>query len=302
MSGDNSFALSVLARDSAVHTPYHYIPTEYVAIIFVALFSISTLAHIGQTVHFKTWWMLPTAGLCGVLEVLGWGARLWSSISPSAKLPFTIQMTATILGPTPLVAANFIILGKIIERLGPSYSRLSPKLYSIIFCSCDLISLTVQGVGGGVASSASNHNKDPSTGGNIMLGGIIFQMVTITLYVFLAAEFYFRFLTDDPFEEKVMKSLDATPGLTRGKMDKGLKMMSAALCFNTVCLFIRAIYRTIELTDGWHGRIISTEVYFNVLDGAMITLAIFTVNFAHPGLLLGKDRPISVRRRNMSSV
>jgi hypothetical protein len=34
----------------------------------------------------------------------------------------------TILAPTPLVAANFIILGKIITQLGTQYSRLSPKL------------------------------------------------------------------------------------------------------------------------------------------------------------------------------
>jgi len=40
------------------------------------------------------------------------------------------------------------------------------------------------------------------------------------------------------------------------------------------------------LSDGWNGRIISTQVYFNVLDGAMVTLAIYTLNIAHPGLLL----------------
>lgn len=56
----------------------------------------------------------------------------------------------------------------------------------------------------------------------------------------------------------------------------------------------------IELEDGWGGRIITTEVYFStcsdvvvpfaalidsidVLDGAMITLAIYVVNIFHPG-------------------
>jgi hypothetical protein len=47
-----------------------------------------------------------------------------------------------------------------------------------------------------------------------------------------------------------------------------------------------SIYRIIELTGGWEGRIIRTEVYFNVLDGATVVLAIFTLNFTHPGLLL----------------
>lgn len=54
---------------------------------------------------------------------------------------------------------------------------------------------------------------------------------------------------------------------------------------------LSSIYHIIELSTGWHGRIIQTEVYFNVLDGAMVILAIFTMNFAHPGRLLGTPRP-----------
>ena len=37
------------------------------------------------------WWLLPTAVLCGVGEVLGWSGRLWSAISPLADNPFLIQ-------------------------------------------------------------------------------------------------------------------------------------------------------------------------------------------------------------------
>ena len=79
--------------------------------------------------------------------------------------------------------------------------------------------------------------------------------------------------------------------------------MTCALAFNTTCLLIRlvrssppkahklkapisAIYRTLELLNGFEGRIISTERFFNVLDGGMITLAIFTLNFVHPGVFL----------------
>jgi hypothetical protein len=71
---------------------------------------------------------------------------------------------------------------------------------------------------------------------------------------------------------------------------------------------LRAIYRTVELADGWNGKIISTQILFStflsrlfvnrahgkrffflvVLDGAMITLAMYTMNIAHPGLLLGQ--------------
>lgn len=70
------------------------------------------------------------------------------------------------------------------------------------------------------------------------------------------------------------------------------------------------MYRTIELTDGWSGRIYTTQVYYSkhcalfamvlglllsdVLDGAMITLAMYTLNFLHPGRLLYQpvERPL----------
>ncbi|KAK0460205.1 uncharacterized protein EV420DRAFT_1763121 [Desarmillaria tabescens] len=71
-------------------------------------------------------------------------------------------------------------------------------------------------------------------------------------------------------------------------MDKGLKYMIRALVFNTVCLIVRAIYRTIELADGWDGKVIHTQAYFNIFDGAMVILAIYTLNFAHPGYLIGR--------------
>jgi hypothetical protein len=38
------------------------------------------------------------------------------------------RATLTILAPTALLAVNFILLGLIIAKLGPCYSRLSPDL------------------------------------------------------------------------------------------------------------------------------------------------------------------------------
>ncbi|KAJ6493457.1 hypothetical protein C8R45DRAFT_1136695 [Mycena sanguinolenta] len=108
--------------------------------------------------------------------------------------------------------------------------------------------------------------------------------------------------------EKRTESLPAYPSL-HTPLTKEQKMI-AGMAFNLLCLFIRwvfsallAIYRVTELKEGIRGRIIQTEVYFSVsscpilpllfdlsspsvLHGGMITLAIFTLNVAHPGFLL----------------
>ncbi|KAF8965860.1 RTA1-like protein [Flammula alnicola] len=287
MSASNDIAFIVARAHHNFHgSPYHYIPTEGVAITFITLYALSTLIHAGQAVFYRMWWLLPTVCLCGVLEVIGWSARLWSSFSPSLSTPFEMQITATILGPTPLLAANFVIFGVIIQRLGTQYSRLSPKWYTILFCTCDVISLVVQAVGGGKAAVASGNGLNPTPGGNIMLGGISFQLFTITIYAMCASEFYVRYSRNWPIRRASGETKDE--GLRDGEpMGGKISLMSAALLFSTTCLFIRAVYRTIELSNGWNGRIISTQVLFNVLDGGMVTLAMYTINFAHPGLLLG---------------
>jgi hypothetical protein len=48
-----------------------------------------------------------------------------------------------------------------------------------------------------------------------------------------------------------------------GHVTTRVKLMVAGLAFSTLVIFIRSIYRTIELTDGWRGRIIQTQLYFS---------------------------------------
>ncbi|KJA24394.1 hypothetical protein HYPSUDRAFT_136271 [Hypholoma sublateritium FD-334 SS-4] len=269
--------------------PYNYLPSRTVAIIMLTLFGISTVVQAGQATRYRMWWLLPTACLCGIIELIGWSGRLWSSFSPLASTPFQIEITCTIIAPTPLLAANFVILSLIIHKLGAQYSRLSPRLYMIIFTTCDVVSLVVQGAGGGIAATAIDA-AGSNNGAHIMLGGIVFQVVVIVAFSALAIEYFTRYHTDSPLSSRIgasrEKESQLPSGPVRGAFTGKILLMSSALAFSTLLLFIRAIYRTAELADGWHGKIISDQVLFNVLDGAMVILAMYTLNIAHPGLLL----------------
>ncbi|KAJ7615566.1 RTA1-domain-containing protein [Roridomyces roridus] len=288
MTASSVFTTELLDARREPFNPYGYVPTRWICFAFFGLFGLSTVFHLGQSIRHRVWWLLPTAVLSGILEVIGWAARLWSSFSPTKLLAFEIQVIGTIIGPTPLIAADFMILGRIINRLGTRYSRLSPKWYSIIFCSCDIISLSVQGFGGTLASLAVGKSESPDHGAHIMLGGIIFQMVTISIYILLATEFFVRYFWDWPLRgDAAYHSLALNAKRSgRGELDSKLRVMVGALAFNTVCLLIRAIYRTLELLNGFEGRIIRTERFFNILDGGMILLAMVTFNVVHPGVYL----------------
>ncbi|KAI9058095.1 RTA1-domain-containing protein [Trametes sanguinea] len=258
-------------------TPYGYTPTLYVCILFVALYGVTTIFHALQAGWSRLWWLFPTAVLAGIAEVIGWSGRLWSSINPHAVDPYLMQIVATIVAPTPFIAANFVILGHIIKRLRSQYSRLSAKWYTLIFCSCDLVALIIQAVGGAQAAGAAQNNQDPATGGHTMLGGIVFQLAAISIYALLAVEFLVRYHYDRPFgrvAHTFPRGADALDPRDQGDDFRALHDVDFPV--------------HPELSNGWTGRIITTERYFNILDGAMIVLAMFTLNFFHPGLLLGK--------------
>ncbi|KAJ7780048.1 RTA1-domain-containing protein [Mycena maculata] len=275
---------------------YGYVPQEWIAIMFVTLFGVSTseyrlfpsfnnrqltspVVHIGQATYYRLWWLLPTAAACGIGEIIGWSGRLWSSISPTLDQPYLVQISTTVLSPTPLLAANFIILSRIVQELGTMYSLLTPQWYTAVFLPCDLIALVIQAIGGGLASAAGDLTA-ANRGAHIALGGIVFQFVVIIVFSTLGVNFYTRYLHDRPVRVDVV---NRTP---RGVFTMRLKIMLCALACSNTLLFIRSVYRIIELSTGWSGRIIQTEVYFNVLDGGMVVLAIYVMNIAHPGFLL----------------
>ncbi|KDQ16601.1 hypothetical protein BOTBODRAFT_30523 [Botryobasidium botryosum FD-172 SS1] len=271
------------------HVPYNYVPTLWICTTFVILFSLTGALHLIQAVWTKRWWLLPTVVICAIGEIIGWSGRLWSSKNPTMLTAFLMQISTTIFSPSFMAAALFITLGYMANRLGPQYSRLGPRLYTIIFCTVDLVSLIVQAVGGGAASAATTP-EGAERGGRVMLGGIIVQLAALALYSFLAIEFLIRFYTHKPIRQvsELTDNENKRVSPERQKVDRTLKLLIVGLSLSTALLFIRAVYRTIELSDGWNGRIISTQTYFNVLDGLAVLGAMLTLNILHPGYLLNR--------------
>ncbi|KIK54936.1 hypothetical protein GYMLUDRAFT_76833 [Collybiopsis luxurians FD-317 M1] len=277
--------------------PYGYKPTFAVCILFLSLFGVSTFIHFCQAIAYRKWFFLYTAVFAGLIELAGWSGRLWSNQNLSNNNAFLIQIVCTIIAPTPLLAANFVILARIIKKLDDCYSRLGPRLYSRIFLSCDIIALVVQGAGGGIASGTVNQDV-VNLGSHVMLAGIVFQLVVMICFMMLAMEFFYRYSSDLP----IRKARIVKPVIISNRME----VLVYAGMFNTICLFIRAIYRTVELADGFDGEVIRTQWLFNFFDATMVVLAMFTYNFAHPGRLLEEDNDEndseSLRRLPMDDV
>lgn len=52
--------------------------------------------------------------------------------------------------------------------------------------------------------------------------------------------------------------------------------------FSAFCIIVRNFYRAIELSQGWKGYLITHEVYFAVLDGALMAMIVGILNIFFP--------------------
>ena len=175
----------------------------------------------------------------------------------------------TVAGPTFFTAGIYIILGRLINKMGRQTSPISATTYLWIFCTCDLVALVIQAIGGSMAASAATGASAKSRRGtNIMVGGIDFQLAG--LIVFLV--FFVIFL-------KRVSNANII-------MSKKVKALIAATTISCVFILIRSIYRTVELLQGWSGYLIAHEPYFIVFDACTMLIAGGIFNFVHPGTFL----------------
>ncbi|KAI0325199.1 RTA1-domain-containing protein [Cubamyces sp. BRFM 1775] len=285
-------------HDSSGHLispDYGYLPIRSVSLMFTILFALTTAIHLWQAFRVRGWWLLFTVILAGGGEVAGWYGREWSHDQPLNDTPYTIQILALILSPTPLVGALFITFGRMAARLGQRYSRLRPRLYSRIFLTIDIICLLVQ-AGGGSISSGNNDVKVAQIGSDITLGGIIFQLVALTVFGALLVEYLTRRNKDRPFKGRDVNDTERAAMLSGNLGGRSVqiaaKRLAIMLCIATTLLGIRAIYRTVELSDGWNGKIIKTQWLFIVFDGVPVFSTMVLLNIFHPGSLLKALEPI----------
>lgn len=194
-----------------------------------------------------------------------------------------------IIAPVFFSAALYVLLGILIIDLGRASSVLSPRWYTIIFCTSDVISLVVQAVGGALASTADT-NAQEATGTHIMVAGIAFQLGTMTLFGVLVGDFVRRVWAS------------RWPGGMREAVTPRLKLVLGALVVSFLMIYARSVYRTIELAQGWTGFLITHEGYFIGLDAAIMVVAVAVFIPADPAVLLGRYKFKATKQAEGSGV
>lgn len=158
-------------------------------------------------------------------------------------------------------------------------------MYLWIFIGADIVSIAVQGAGGGLASAASSATPptDPAPGTHTMIAGIIVQLVSMSLFSLLL--FWTMWSTRGYW----------LTGPNQMKDARKIKIILATTIASDCLILARNYYRAVELGQGWDGFLISTEAYFCVLDAGLMVLAVIIFNVFHPAWYLrGSVKPVAM--------
>lgn len=103
--------------------------------------------------------------------------------------PYYYRSLVTLtIAPAFLSASIYLCLARIVVTYGETISRIKPRTYTILFMSCDSVSLLLQAAGGAIAAS-SDTVKSTDLGVNIMIAGLSFQVVSLVLFIGLCCDF-----------------------------------------------------------------------------------------------------------------
>ena len=209
--------------------------------------------------------------------------------NPWSSNGFEIQICCLIIAPAFIAAGVYLTLKHIALELGANFSRIRPKFYTWIFCLADLLSLIIQGTGGGIAATADSGSNMQNVGNDLMMAGIVFQVVTLLIFGAMVSNYALRvYAHRSQLEPSAIKLMNATR----------FKLFVGGLTLAYITIFTRCIFRIGEMANGWGNSIMQDETDFIVLDGVMITIATLCLTAFHPGLVFpemqthGKTSPI----------
>lgn len=236
---------------------YGYYPNLTVNAFFAALFGIFTIINVFFGVRYRSWTFLVAMSLgCGT-ECLGYVGRILLNNNPFGLAGFNIQICCLTLAPAFIAAGIYLTLKHIVICFGEEHSYLKPRYYTWLFIICDLLSLTLQGAGGGIAATSRQNRSRQLVGNDLMMAGISFQVVTLLAFGAAAALYCYRLSRSKTSLSSSAESV---------KRSTGFQLFLGGFLLAFITIFTRCVYRIAEMAGGWRNPIMQNQTEFIVLD------------------------------------
>jgi hypothetical protein len=195
--------------------------------------------------------------------------------------PYVMQSTLLLVAPALFAASIYMELGRIILMVkGEHFSLVRVTWMTKIFVAGDVLSFLMQASGAGIMVSGSESSM--STGQNVIIGGLIVQIVFFGFFLVSAVVFQRR-VAVHPYAAAVASEYPWNKHMW-------------ALHSSSILVLIRSVVRVVEYAQGTYGYLMSHEAFIYVFDG-LLMFALMAIFIAiHPSEVnyhLGRGRAIT---------
>lgn len=264
------------------HDPYN--PLRYIASNVLTAIAFAFILLVALTQSFLMWKQGAQFMLAMVIAeftfATGFGFRFGLHSNPESKGIYIAEYLFIVLSPCGFIAASYVLLGRISQWLGCGQYLLIPaRRITLIFVMSDVITFLIQAAGGSI--SISNDVNTALAGSHIFLAGLALQLVSFLFFTVVFLLFLWRVYSN----EKQIWSKDSS--LVWYNDWRSLAFAQFLCCIG---ILIRSVYRTIELGEGFHGHLATTEAFFYGLDTLPLFLAIVVFVPFWPGRFIPREK------------
>ncbi|KAJ6486509.1 RTA1 like protein-domain-containing protein [Mycena vitilis] len=246
-----------------------YCPSFPAAVLFSALFGLTTIAHLMQAIHYrkKFCWVIVMACMW---ETGGLILRVFSVLNTTSVAFGTPSQLLILLAPLWINAFLYVLMSRLVYFFVPEKKAMgiSARRLSLCFVLLDITAFLAQAGGGSIISNTDT--KIALLGIHIYMGGIGLQQFFVLIFTGLVIRFHRKMLQlDGPLDWK-----------------RPLYVMYTSLGLIT----IRIIFRLIEFSSGVYSPITMHEAPFYCLEALPMFVALLLWSAFHPGqVLVGPD-------------
>lgn len=178
-----------------------------------------------------------------------------------------------------------MVLGRTVTYLhAEPLSLVRVKWMTKIFVAGDVFSFLMQSAGGGMM--ALKDTKTRETGSNIVIGGLVIQLLFFGFFVVTAAIFHFRVSRQPTSKSKSERDMTRTQGWKQ----RNWFTVLLALYVVSILILVRCIFRLVEYREGFNGYLMTHEVYMYIFDALLMFIAMIVMNVYHPAVILGDGK------------
>ncbi|KAF3108997.1 hypothetical protein TWF706_001819 [Orbilia oligospora] len=245
---------------------WKYLPSIPAAALFLVLFAIATGVLCWRLIRTRTWFCIPFA-IGGILQVGGYGVRIYCHWHTDEIPAFAVQSSFIILAPVFYAASIYMVLRRLICSIkGERFSIVPAKWLTWIFVAGDAIALSIQGNAVGLTFKENTQK----IGEWIITAGLIVQILIFGFFIIVCSIFHVRMNKD------VSENPRSGPHLTI-PWRAGLKMLYAC----SALIMVRSVFRVIEYVMGVDAYLLANEWPWYIFDAVLMlaTQVIFVVWF-----------------------